>query len=209
MFPLLLCDIDNIDQDLIGWNVDRNSSYNDSSILFDVHASEDNDNNNTSLEYDDATTCLTSNYHNHERPIFAIIKSWKRRIGDEEISTVADTIHEDSIFDNEEISGINWEGEGQDTNEESAKSQMFEKIECNKNDSARKYLHLKDNDEIKESEEINEKESLDITKSDAPNLVAKQSCQLYGVNNSEIVDFATVVVNEYLQERFSEKAQST
>mmetsp|Transcript_9090 Transcript_9090/g.13350 ORF Transcript_9090/g.13350 Transcript_9090/m.13350 type:complete len:127 (+) Transcript_9090:122-502(+) len=80
-FPFLLCDIDNIDQDSIGWS-DPYSSYDAHNIVFDVVKERERKSSCRKILSDGGFVPDTFEndieiiFEKNDYPIFAIVKSW-------------------------------------------------------------------------------------------------------------------------------------
>lgn len=77
-FPLLLCDVDNIDQELIGWSTPH-GSYDQDNVIFDIpHVAAlknkvrrlDANDDFVSDHFDDDVVKVD------DSPIFSIVKDW-------------------------------------------------------------------------------------------------------------------------------------
>jgi len=80
MFPFLLCDVDEIDEEMIGWS-DPDSDYDAHNIIFDIPQIAEKKSASRELSTDDAFVSDTNEdqfevVDGNDAPIFSIIKSW-------------------------------------------------------------------------------------------------------------------------------------
>ena len=76
-FPFLLCDVDEIDKEMIGWSnpEDPESNYDAHNIIFDIPKVADKKN---AMREDPKIAFLTNPAdENSNAPLFSIVKSWK------------------------------------------------------------------------------------------------------------------------------------